>query len=150
MATVKQLALVANLEKEKEHKLVRQYQQAKQSVFENQQKLASLEKYRIDYMHLIKQKASEGLAAKALIQHQSFVGKLDKACEQQINVINQTTLVAEQRKQQWLAQKTKAQAIHTLMQKLKLKQTQLEAKQEQKLFDELASQSLLKLRTSIT
>lgn len=144
MATIKQLTLVANIEKEKEQELARQYQVAKQHVFDNQQKLSSLEQYRIDYLFLIKQKARVGLAAKALVQYQSFVGKLDKACEQQINQVNQATLVAEQRKQQWLQQQTKAKAILALMEKLKTKQIRSAAKQEQKLFDELASLSLLK------
>ncbi|MFC4699923.1 flagellar export protein FliJ [Glaciecola siphonariae] len=144
MASIKQLTLVANLEKDKEQALAKQYQQAKQHLFDNQQKLSSLEQYRLDYMNLIKKKASEGLAAKALIQHQSFVGKLDRACEQQINVINQATLVSQQRKTQWLAQQTKAQAIVKLIEKQSRIQNTLAAKQEQKMFDELASMSLLK------
>lgn len=139
MASVKQLNLVANIEAEKEQNLLQQHQQAKQHLFENQQKLSALEQYRLDYLNLIKQKASEGLAAKALIQHQSFVAKLDKACEQQIGIINQATLVVEQRKNQWLTQKSKAQAIVKLMQKQSHKHQQLADKQEQKLFDELAS-----------
>lgn len=148
MASIKQLLLVAKLEKDKEHAHLRQYQEAKQSVFDNQQKLANLEKYRIDYLYLIKQKASAGLGAKSLIQHQSFVGKLDKACEQQVNMINQSTLVAQQRKEQWLTQKAKARAIQTLVDKQGAKQSKITTDKEQKLCDELASQSHFKRLTS--
>jgi flagellar FliJ protein len=150
MASVKQLTLVVNLEKEKEQNLLQQHSQAKQHLFENQQKLNALEQYRLDYLSLIKKKASEGLAAKALIQHQSFVGKLDKACEQQINIINQATLVVQQRKNQWLAQQQKAQAIVKLLEKQLHKDKQLAQKQEQKLFDELASLSQIKRAISIS
>lgn len=148
MATAKQLQLVANIEKEKEQNFARQYQLAKQNVLDNQKKLNNLEQYRLDYLRLIKLKASQGLAVKAFVQYQSFVGKLDKACEQQINVVSQTTLVAQQRKKQWLTQQTKAKAIVTLIQKQGAKHALVEAKQEQKLFDELASLTLLKRRIS--
>jgi flagellar FliJ protein len=150
MATLKQLSLVAKIEKDKEDNAARQYQQAKQHLFDNQQKLNGLEQYRLDYLKLIRQKASAGLAAKALVQYQSFVGKLDKACEQQIHVINQAVLVSDQRKRQWLTQQTKAKAILTLIQKQQSKQASIAAKQEQNLFDELASQALYRRKVSGT
>nr|WP_136249958.1 flagellar export protein FliJ [Ningiella ruwaisensis] len=138
-ASIKQLSLVAQLEKEKEQKLSEQYQQARQHLFQNQQKLSSLEQYRLDYLKLIREKASQGLGAKTLIQHQSFVGKLDKACEQQVQVINQAVLVADQRKNQWLKQQTKAKAIEKLINKQQQNLRLQQNRQEQKLFDELSS-----------
>jgi len=149
MAKIKQLELVVKIETEKEQHLARQYQLAKQNAFDNQQKLNSLEQYRVDYIALIKQKAEQGVSARALIQHQSFVGKLDKACEQQVEMINQCHLVSEQRKQQWIAQQTRTKAIHLLLNKQKSKKTQLENKQEQRLFDELSAQSHIKSINSV-
>ncbi|MBT1450824.1 flagellar export protein FliJ [Glaciecola sp. XM2] len=139
MASLSQLELVLGIERKKDEALARQYQQAKDHLFANQQKLSSLEQYRLDYLKLIRQKASEGLNAKALIQHQSFVGKLDKACEQQVELINQAVLVSNQRKEQWLTQQAKTQAVAKFMDKQKQKQALIESKNEQKLFDELSS-----------
>lgn len=148
MASLSQLQLVVSIEGKKESALARQYQQAKDHLFNNQQKLSALEQYRLDYLKLIRQKASEGLQAKALIQHQSFVGKLDKACEQQIHVINQAVLVSQQRKEQWLKQKAKAEAVAKFIDKQVIKQQLAESKQEQKLFDELSALADYKRRIS--
>jgi flagellar FliJ protein len=148
MASLSQLQLVVSIEGKKENALFRQYQQAKDHLFSNQQKLSALEQYRLDYLKLIRQKASEGLQAKALIQHQSFVGKLDKACEQQILQINQAVLVSQQRKEQWLKQKAKAQAVAKFIDKQVIKQQLAESKQEQKLFDELSALADYKRRIS--
>ncbi|WP_395344344.1 flagellar export protein FliJ [Ningiella sp. W23] len=144
MASVKQLQLVLGIEKDKEDKLQSDFQAAKQHLFEHQQKLTALEQYRLDYLNVIKQKASEGLGATALIQHQSFVGKLDKACEQQVNMINQATLVVDQRKRLYFEQQAKSQAISKLIDKRSQQQSIIEAKQEQKLFDELSGLAHLK------
>jgi flagellar FliJ protein len=148
VAKLSQLHLVVTIEAKKESALARQYQQAKDHLSSNQQKLTSLEQYRIDYLKLIRQKASEGLQAKALIQHQSFVGKLDKACEQQIQLINQAVLVAKQRKEQWLKQKAKTQAVAKFIDTQTHKQHLLESKQEQRLFDELSALAHYKRRIS--
>ncbi|GLR70728.1 flagellar export protein FliJ [Agaribacter marinus] len=140
MASIEQLGLVATLEDKKSKSLLQQYQQAKQYLFENQQKLAGLEQYRLDYLQQIKQKVANGVGAKALIQHQNFVGKLDKACQQQVQIINQAVLVSDQRKTQWLAQEAKAKAIDKLIDKSKAKRHLTQTRQEQKLFDEFSLQ----------
>lgn len=148
MAKLSQLHLVVSIEGKKESGLARQHQQAKDHLMSNQQKLSSLEQYRLDYLKLIRQKASEGLQAKALIQHQSFVGKLDKACEQQVQLINQAVLVVKQRKEQWLKQKAKTQAVAKFIETQTHKQSLIESKQEQRLFDELSALAHYKRRIS--
>jgi flagellar FliJ protein len=84
MSNLKQLHLVADLEIKKEQKLAQNYQFAAKNLQDNQQKLSGLEQYRLDYLKLIQQKGQLGVEAKELHQHQSFVAKLDRACEQQI------------------------------------------------------------------
>ncbi|MFC3120409.1 flagellar export protein FliJ [Agaribacter flavus] len=149
MASLAQLRLVASLEEKKSQSLSRQYQQAKQYLFENQQKLAGLEQYRLDYLKQIKQKVTVGVNTKTLIQHQNFVGKLDKACQQQTEIINQSVLVCEQRKKQWLAQEAKAQAILKLIDKNEEKQRINQSRLEQKMFDEISSQQFIRRSSHI-
>jgi flagellar FliJ protein len=144
MSNIKQLLLVADLEAKKVQHCAMQYQQANAHLQANQQKLSGLERYKIDYLRSIKQKAEKGIGANTMIQHHQFVGQLDRACEQQIQVINQSVLVVAQRKQQWLDQQKKQKAITHLIE-IKEKQIQQKAnKQEQQLFDELALQSTVR------
>lgn len=142
MKQLKQLHLVARVEKDREHKFAMQFQQARQYLLDCQKKLSGLENYRLDYMRNIKQKATQGLGANTINQHHQFVGKLDKACEQQIQIINQAVLVADQRKQQWLAQQKKAQAISILIESKEKEIHQHEIRLEQKLSDEFALQAM--------
>lgn len=138
MSKLSQLYMVAKVEQEREQKCAIAYQQANAHLQANQQKLSGLERYRLDYLHTIRLKAQQGVAALAMNQHHQFVGKLDKACEQQVQIINNAVLVVDQRKRQWLAQQQKRKAILHLI-ALKEKDIKIkEAKLEQKVFDELA------------
>ena len=147
MSSLKQLILVATVEEKKMQNCATQFRLASAHLQENQQKLSGLERYRLDYLHTIRQKAKQGVNAQSMNQHHQFVGKLDKACEQQINIINNAVLVVDQRKRQWLGQQQKHRAIlHLIASKqnvIKLK----EAKQEQKMFDEFALQQSVRKPT---
>ena len=103
----KQLERVAEFEREKEQQAAQLFQQAQLNVNQQKQKLTSLEQYRFDYIRNIQQTGQGGVTAQHYQQHLSFVGKLDKACEQQMNVIAQANLAADQRKQVWLKQQQK-------------------------------------------
>ena len=140
MASIKQLTLVCDIEKQKLEKLHATYIQTKNYLFEQQQKLSGLENYRLDYIGQIKQQVALGVAAKTLIQHQNFVGKLDKACEQQINIINQAVLVVDQRKQHWMKQQQKYKAVLQLISRRQKQLLKDQNKQEQLVLNEFAIQ----------
>ncbi|WP_416305775.1 flagellar export protein FliJ [Neptunicella sp. SCSIO 80796] len=142
----KQLLMVAKWEKEKEDKLARDFQQAQQQWVTNKNKLAGLENYRLDYLRQIQRKGADGVKALSYGQHQSFIGKLDKACEEQNKLIARAKLVADQRRELWLKQQRKRKAVDMLLDK-KLQQRELkELKEEQKLLDELSIQKFIRAR----
>ena len=88
------------------------------------------------------------MAATSYGQHQQFIGKLDKACEQQTKVVSNAMLVAEQRRVQWLQQQKKRKAVEMLLAKQqKTLELQL-AKQEQHMLDELALQRFVRKQPS--
>ena len=126
-----QLALVAKFELEKEQKAAQQFQLAQQHVTQQRQKLSNLQQYRLDYVRQIQATGKGGVAAKAYHQHLSFVGKLDKACQQQMNVISQASLVAEQRKRAWLEQQKRRKAVDMLIDKKAQEAQRIEARREQ-------------------
>ena len=140
MSNLKQLNLVLSVETKKEQKLAQDYQQAEKHKQESKQKLSGLEQYRLDYLRLIQQKGQLGVEMKELHQHQTFVGKLDRACEQQIQFISQATLVADQRKRQWLEQQKRRKAIELLIANKTAQHALIEARQEQDMYDEIALQ----------
>ncbi|RDV25072.1 flagellar export protein FliJ [Alteromonas aestuariivivens] len=135
-----QLQLVLQFEREKEQKTAQAFQIAQQNVNAQKQKLTSLEQYRLDYLRQIQQNGKSGLGAQQYSQHLSFVGKLDKACQQQTTILSQATLVADQRKQQWLAQQKRRKAVELLLDKQAQQAQQKALQAEQRLMDEFASQ----------
>ncbi|MCV2885418.1 flagellar export protein FliJ [Aestuariibacter sp. AA17] len=136
----KQLERVAQWEQEKEDKAAQDFRLAQQHADLQRQRLSQLEVYRLDYMRQSREKAQQGLNARNLNQQLAFVAKLDTACEQQMHAVSQAKMVAEQRKTQWLKQQQKRKAVELLLDKKRAQKAALEARQEQQLLDELATQ----------
>lgn len=143
MAT-EQLQRVADWEREKEQRFARDFQLAQQYAQDNLQKLRALEQYRLDYLRQTQSKGSDGLGAQNFRQHQGFIGKLDKACEQQSQVHSQALLVADQRKSQWLQQQQKRKAVELLLKKKALARQATENRREQAALDEIALQRFVR------
>lgn len=142
----KQLQQVLRWEQDKEDRLARDFQQAQQHWQLQRSKLSGLENYRLDYLRQLQQKGTQGLKALSFGQHQAFISKLDKACEEQNKIIARAQMVAEQRKVQWLQQQKKRKAVEMLLDK-KLQARRLqEAKLEQKLLDEVSLQRFIRLQ----
>lgn len=139
-----QLALVAKWESEKEEKAAQLFQQAQSYVQENEQKLVGLQQYRIDYFKKIQTLGGDGLKALSLSHHQAFIGKLDRACEQQQLLINNAKQAANQRKMQWLVQQRKRKAVEHLINKQRVALQKKRDKEEQDLLDEVALQRFVR------
>ena len=144
----KQLERLAEFEREKEQREARYYKQAQQNVNQQKQKLTSLEQYRIDYIKGLQKTGQAGVTATYYQQHLSFVGKLDKACEQQMQVIARAQMAADQRKQLWLKQQQKVKAVTLLLDKKKLAEQKKEARAEQAMMDEFATQRFFRAKRS--
>lgn len=141
-----QLKLVADWEREKEDRLANDLSRAQQELLLNQQKLKGLEQYKREYLAQLKNKGKDGVGALSFGQHQSFIDKLDKACEQQSYAIHQSKRVVEHKMTLWLAQQRKRKAIESLIEK---EQVQLRIKQdkaEQQLLDEMSVQRFFRAK----
>ena len=138
------LQLVADWERQKEEKLVKDFQIAQQYALDNKQKLNGLETYRVNYLREAQTKAKQGLGAQSWGQHQQFIGKLDKACELQLQTLNQAMLVADQRRNQWLAQQRRRKAVELLIEKQQKEKRLQEEKQEQQMIDEISLQKFIR------
>lgn len=135
---VRQLAIVQSLTQRRINDAEQQFRLAQKHLLDNQAKLSAIEQYKVDYLHQVQQQGCRGLSAQALTQHNNFMSKLDMACQQQLQVISQATLVADQRKQQWLQEKQKGQAIDLMVEKRQQQAALIAAKKEQAEFDEIS------------
>ncbi|GAA0853637.1 flagellar export protein FliJ [Aliiglaciecola litoralis] len=140
----RQLRQVARWEKDKEDKLAANFQLANQHVTLNKQKLSSLERYKLDYLRQTQTVTDKPLSVDTFNQLHSFIGKLDKACQQQMQVISQAVVVAEQRKAQWLAQQRKRKAVEMLLEKKVAQREDRANRIEQQLMDELSTQRYIR------
>ncbi|GAA6185420.1 MULTISPECIES: flagellar export protein FliJ [Alteromonadaceae] len=140
----RQLELVARWEKDKEDRLAQDFQLAQQHAELNKQKLSSLEGYRLDYLRQTQMKGAGALNIDKFNKLHSFIGKLDRACQQQMQVHNQSVLVAEQRKNLWLAQQRKRKAVEMLLEKKRQAQEVRNNKLEQLFMDELSTQRFIR------
>ena len=139
-----QLQVVADWERRKEQKLVQVFQLAQQFAQDHKQKLSGLENYRLDYLRQAQQRGKEGVGSVTFGQHQQFSGKLDKACEMQVNTLSQAIRVADQRHMQWLAQQRKRKAVEMLLDKQHKAKLKREDKLEQIMLDELSLQKFMR------
>ena len=139
-----QLQVVADWERRKEQKLVQVFQLAQQFAQDHKQKLSGLENYRLDYLRQAQQRAKEGVGSVTFGQHQQFIGKLEKACEMQMNTLSQAKRVADQRHMQWLAQQRKRKAVEMLLDKQNKAKLKRADKLEQIMLDELSLQKFMR------
>ena len=139
-----QLHMIADWERQKEQKLVQDFQVAEQFAAQQKQKLSGLERYRLDYLREAQQRAKQGVGSVTFGQHQQFIGKLDKACELQLTALNQAVRVSDQRRAQWMQQQRKRKAVEMLLEKQHQAKLIREEKVEQMMLDELSLQKFIR------
>ena len=142
--SMKQLDTLYKYESDREKKAAQQLQMAEHDYQENIMRLQSVGDYRLEYMKRLNQRSMEGIDSATYRHFHAFVAKLDNAAEQVEIAIRQAKSLVEQRRTQWLTQRQKVQAVEHLRAK-KLKVMRVKAdKQEQKMFDEIATQQFVR------
>ncbi len=135
-----QLKLVVQIEEEKEQKAAQAFQLAQQNVAAQKQKLQNLQQYRLEYLRQIQNNGKDGVTAQKYHQHLSFIGKLDKACEQQYGAISRASLVADDRKKQWIEQQKRRKAVEMVLENQRIAAEKKEMRRQQNTMDEYAAQ----------
>jgi len=144
---MKQLDTIYKYEKDKERQAALQLQTAELEYQQNIDRLSNVGEYRLEYMKRLNQRALQGIDSATYSHFHAFVVKLDNAAEQVQIAIAQAKSLVEQSKSLWLKQRQKVQAVELLREK-KLKTLAIIAdKQEQKMFDEIATQRYARRNT---
>jgi len=142
--SVTQLTLVLELEERKEGQALQAFQQSLAHAQQQQLKLEQLEQYRQQYIQGILDDAALGIRSGQYQQSQSFVGQLDKACEQQSRQVTQSKLVQTQRQTIWQQTQQKRKAIAQLIAKKRTLITAQRLRKEQAVHDDFAIQRFLR------
>lgn len=141
---MKQLNTLYKYELNKEQKAAQVLQIAELDYQQNKARLKSVSDYRLEYMRRLNQRSQEGIDSATYSHFHAFIAKLDNASQQVKIAVHQAKALVETRKKQWLEQRKKIQAVELLRDK-KLAALQIIAnKQEQKMFDEIATQQFLR------
>ncbi|WP_440875599.1 flagellar export protein FliJ [Thalassotalea sp. PLHSN55] len=141
---MKQLDTLFKFEKNKENAAAQALQAAEFDYQQNLQRLSSVGEYRLEYMKRLEQRSLIGIDSATYSHFHAFIAKLDHASEQMEIAIKQSKALLEQKKQQWLAQRQKIQAVELLREK-QLQLAKIKAnKQEQNMFDEIATQQFVR------
>ncbi|WP_286265420.1 flagellar export protein FliJ [Thalassotalea atypica] len=140
----KQLDVLYRFEKDNERKTALQLQDAELEYQQNLDRLNGVGDYRLEYMKRLNQRSIEGIDSATYNHFLSFIAKLDQAGEQVKIAIEQSKAMMEHRKNLWLKQRQKLQAVEHLRE-IQMKKEALKAqRQEQKMFDEIATQQFVR------
>lgn len=141
---MKQLDTLYKFELDKEQQAAQALQMAELDFQQNQQRLESVNEYRLEYMRRLSQRSAQGIDSSTYSHFHAFIKKLDNAAEQVKIALRQSKALSEQKKKQWLQQRQKIQAVELLREKKLAALKVIENKQEQKMFDEIATQQFVR------
>lgn len=142
-----QLLLLLKFEQEKEQQAANLLRQAEHDLQANFQRRQAVADYRLEYMKRLSERSKTGIDSATFSHYHAFVGNLDHAAEQVQQAIVQAQKLLEQRKIAWFKQRQKVQSVQMLIDKQQHKLAVKQAKQEQKLFDEIATQQFIRRAT---
>jgi flagellar FliJ protein len=97
-------------------------------------------------MKRLNQRSINGIDSATYTHFHAFIAKLDNASEQVKVAIRQAKALVAQTKRQWLEQRQKLQAVEHLRDKKRVVLLKKANKQEQQMFDEIATQQFIRRR----
>jgi flagellar FliJ protein len=141
---MKQLDTLLKFEKDKEQQAGQNLKAAEHEYQQNISRLNGVGEYRLEYMKRLNQKTMEGIDSATYTHYLAFIDKLDHAAEQVRIAKVQAQALVEQCKDMWMSQMQKVKAVEHLRNKQLQKVAKKEQKDEQKMFDEIATQQFIR------
>ena len=143
---LKQLNTLRRYEQDKEKSASQALLTAEFEYQQNIERLKSVTDYRLEYMKRLNSRSLVGIDSATFSHFHAFIAKLDNAAEQVDIALMQCKSMVEKRKKEWLAQRQKIQAVELLLDKKRSALEIIANKQEQKMFDEIATQQFVRRR----
>ncbi len=116
----------------------RKFGQSRQQQQAEEQKLANLREYHLEYMQRFRNAAASGISVAQMREYQAFISKLETAIEQQLNVVEDSKKRVVEQKKVWTTQHVRTQSMDKAMQRLVDQEKREENAREQKASDEIA------------
>ena len=135
-------------EQSKEELAANTLRNAENDYQQNLIRLQSVSDYRLEYMKRLSQRSTTGLDSATYNHYHAFISKLDYASEQVEIALKQAKALVEQSRAAWLKQRHKVQAVEVLTAKRQLELAKVEARKEQNMFDEIATQQFIRRQAS--
>lgn len=107
-------------------------------------KLAQLRNYRAEYLKSMSQKTQQGMFGDQLQQYHLFLTKLDTAIHHQEQVVEESEQSLVESQDNWRADSSRANAISSAIDKIKVKENQQQEKRESAQVDELSTQAFIR------
>ncbi|MCE9686698.1 MULTISPECIES: flagellar export protein FliJ [Shewanella] len=142
------LLTVLKLASDAEEQAGLQLKAAQLDLQKRQGQLTALNNYRLDYMKQMDSQLGQKISASNYHQFHQFIRQIDEAIVQQHKQVNEATTQTQYRQQHWLEKQQKRKAVELLLANKADKALMLEAKREQKMSDEFASQQFYRNRRS--
>ena len=111
-------------------------------------KLRDLQHYRQDYMQAFEQKARAGQSVTALRDFQVFLGRLEQAIQQQLQLVKTAKADVSGRTTRWKGAARQVKAVGSVMDRWRADERRAEDRQEQKETDERAQHGSARRRGS--
>ena len=144
--SMNQLDTLLKFEKDKEAQAAQKLQAAELEYQQNISRLNGVGDYRLEYMKRLNQRSIEGIDSATYSHYHGFIAKLDHAAEQVRIAMVQAKALAEQCKNLWMKQRQKVKAVEHLRDKQLKKMAAIAQSNEQKMFDEMATQQYIRRR----
>lgn len=143
----RQLETLFKIEKDKEQGFATDLNSAQSFYQQNIQKLKEVEGYKLDYLRQLQQRGNAGLQGGNYMHFQRFIVQLDEGIAAQVHAVDVAKQVVQQRRTIWLEQRSKTQAVETVLANKKAKKQLVMDKLEQAEIDEFALQKFVRQQT---
>jgi flagellar FliJ protein len=141
---MQQLETLLKYERDNEQRCADQLKIAENEYQQNINRLAGVGEYRLEYMKRLSQRAESGLDSSTYSHYHAFIAKLDSASAQVEIAVTQAKALVDQSKNIWLKQRQKVKAVELLRDQRQKKRLKVAEKNEQKMFDEIATQQYIR------
>ncbi|MDJ0806213.1 MAG: flagellar export protein FliJ [Gammaproteobacteria bacterium] len=136
MSPSKRLKPVQRVAESKEQKAARHMGQSRKNLQAEEVKLNQLKQYHQEYLERFETAARKGISASQLQEYRAFLGKLDRAIQQQEDVVRTSKLNHSTHQHDWRKQHTRTQALNKAVSRFQTQERATADRNEQKETDD--------------
>jgi flagellar FliJ protein len=138
MTRSERLAPVSQVAEKRERDAVKVMSDCQRAVDEHEKRLNELYEYRDEYSKRMQAAGRQGIDPSKLNDYNTFIRKLDDAIAFQKKEIETSKRIYEAKKSEWMALRTRSQALDKVVDKYKKEEQQVKDRREQKESDDRA------------